>query len=402
MSNRSQTANAGQPDIYGRRPHFCAGALVLAMAWGGVPGAACADAIFLQNGESIDGSIVDATRNTVIVRRAMGGMRQMPIQDIAGVRLDLAEGEPITGQFLRWVEGVHEVRSGGDLVRISAGRILTRERHDPATTPPPSLLPRPLLPQPGEEPAFRAAGPTTTAPEDAPAEFTRAQAVAAEVAPAKDPAAVASAANISGAEDSPAVAAPTPVGPTRTAAAPGGVARIVNPVAEGGIADIIPAEVSAATATPAAVAVPEAAPAVAVPSAASTAKARIAKTAAAEATSQPEAGRDDQRIAVRGTIGPAEAGAGGIVFRIELSRPADQPVVLIYGTVDGTAQAGRDYEPQQGLVTLTPGSRSADLRVPLIGHPHPRDVGFELFLMADPKVANVIDQRIAATIPAAD
>jgi hypothetical protein len=228
---------------------------------------------------------------------------------------------------------------------------------------------------------------------------------------------VVSATSISRTKNTPAVAAPIPVGPTRIAAAPGAVAPVADPAAEIGVTDITPAEDSAAAVTPAAVAVPETSPAVVAPSEASTAEADTAKSAAAEvsatevsvpeisateADSQPEAGRDDQRLAVRGTVDPAEAGADGIVFRIELSRPAEQPVVLIYGTVDGTAKAGKDYEPQQGVVTLTPGSRSADVRVPLIEHPHPRNAGFELFLMADPKVAKVVDQRITATIPAAN
>ena len=91
------------------------------------------------------------------------------------------------------------------------------------------------------------------------------------------------------------------------------------------------------------------------------------------------------RSGVRGTVASAEAGVDGIVFRIELSRPAEQPVRLIYGTVDGTAKAGKDYEAQQGVVTLTPGTRSADVRVPLLEHSHPGNAGFELFLIADPR-----------------
>ena len=74
--------------------------------------------------------------------------------------------------------------------------------------------------------------------------------------------------------------------------------------------------------------------------------------------------------------------------------------MLIYGTVDGTARAGTDYEPQQGVITLAPGTRSTQVRVPLIDHQRPRDdARFELFLTADPKVVEVVDQRITATIP---
>ena len=117
----------------------------------------------------------------------------------------------------------------------------------------------------------------------------------------------------------------------------------------------------------------------------------------------PKAESDPEPVAVKASVDPAAAGAAGMVFRIELSRPAEQTVVLIYGTVDGTAKAGQDYEAQQGVVTLAPGTRSAEVHVPLIEHQPPRDEArFELFLAADPKVAEVVDQRITATIQGGD
>jgi Calx-beta domain len=117
----------------------------------------------------------------------------------------------------------------------------------------------------------------------------------------------------------------------------------------------------------------------------------------------PQAQGDGRRLAVRASVGAAAAGADDLVFRIELSRPAEQTVVLIYGTVDGTAVAGKDYEPQQGVVTLARGSKSAEVHVPLIKNRRAReDARFELFLTADPKVAEVVDQRISATVPAAN
>jgi hypothetical protein len=52
------------------------------------------------------------------------------------------------------------------------------------------------------------------------------------------------------------------------------------------------------------------------------------------------------------------------------------------------------------VIALAPGTRSTQVRVPLIDHQRPRDdARFELFLTADPKVVQVVDQRITATVP---
>jgi hypothetical protein len=122
-----------------------------------------------------------------------------------------------------------------------------------------------------------------------------------------------------------------------------------------------------------------------------------------EKPAAPNAEGESRTVAVKGSVDPAETGADGMVFKIELSRPAEQMVVLIYGTLDGTAKAGRDYEPRQGVITLAPGAESGEVNVPLIEHqPSKGDKRFELFLIADPKVAEVVDDRIIATIKGAD
>jgi hypothetical protein len=119
--------------------------------------------------------------------------------------------------------------------------------------------------------------------------------------------------------------------------------------------------------------------------------------AAVDENQSPATG-EKQGLAVRASVDPAEPGAANMVFKIELSRPAEQTVVLIYGTVEGTAKAGEDFEPKQGIVTLAPGSESAEVHVPLIESPSQGEKSFELFLTADPKVAEIVDRRIIATI----
>jgi RNase P/RNase MRP subunit p29 len=256
---------------------------LLVVAWIGASVAAGADTIVLKSGEVVQGSMVQATRNTLVVRRAIGGMHQMPLQDIREVRLELARGEQISGQLLSWADGVYQLRSGDEVIRISKGSILSREPREEATGQPPG---EPSL-RAGEEPTV------TTAP--------------------------APAASVTG------------------------------------------------------------------------------ETAALTAASHGRA------VTVKVSVDSAEKGARGMIFKIELSRLAEQPVVLIYGTLDGTAKAGRDYEPRQGMITLAPGTASAEVRVPLIEHqPTKGDMQFELFLTTDPEVAEIEDERTIATIQGDD
>jgi RNase P/RNase MRP subunit p29 len=298
MRNRTKVAIDPTRDARARRVGPRAWALaILVSAWAGVADTVLADTFVLRSGEPIEGAIVQATRNTLTIRRAIGGMHQMSIQGIEEVRIDLAQGERISGQLLGWAEGVYQIRSGSEVVRIREGSILSRApiEAEPSRTPPP---------RPRETRTVE----TAAAPAASAAQRISANGVAANRANAELP----------------------------------------------------PAEIAAARATES----------------------------------------DSQSVALEASVDPAEAGTAALVFNIELSRPAEQTIVLIYGTVDGTARAGTDYEPQQGVITLAPGTRSAQVRVPLTNHRRRRDdTRFELFLTADPRVVQVVDQRVIAVIP---
>jgi RNase P/RNase MRP subunit p29 len=284
MRDRTRMTISPGRGTQGRRAGLRAWALaILVVSWTGAADSARADSFVLKSGELVEGSIIQGTRNTLIIRRTIGGMHQMPLRDIAEVRIDRAQGEPISGQMLSWADGVYQIRSGGEVVRVSEGRILSREPREEATGQPPG---EPSL-RAGEEPTV------TTAP------------------------------------------------------------------------------VPAASVT--------------------------GETAALTAASHGRA------VTVKASVDSAEKGARGMIFKIELSRPAEQPVVLIYGTLDGTAKAGTDYEPRQGMITLAPGTTSAEVQVPLIEHqPTKGDMQFELFLTTDPEVAEIEDERTIATIQGHD
>jgi RNase P/RNase MRP subunit p29 len=318
---------------------------ILVSTWTGAWGAARADTFVLKSGEPIEGSIVQATRNTLIIRRAIGGMHQMSIRGVAKVRIDLVRGERVSGQLLSWADGVYQIRSVGEVVRISEGRILSRAplEAEPSPAPPP---------RPREERTVE----TAAAPAASAARRISAEGIAAHGGVARMPAAEVAAPR-KAKSDSQAVAVEAAAAPAARAAQRVGAKDIA---VNRGSAEMPTAGVAAAR----------------------------------------EASSDSEAVALEASVDPAEAGSAGMVFRIELSRPAEQTIVLIYGTVDGTARAGTDYEPQQGVIALAPGTRSTQVRVPLIDHQRPRDdARFELFLTADPKVVQVVDQRITATIP---
>jgi hypothetical protein len=350
---------------------------VLLTMWAAASSEVRAERIVLKSGEVIEGSIVDATRNTVIIRRSIGGMRQMRIQDIEEVRLDLAPGREIAGQFLSWADGVYEVREGDQIVRVSESGILSREPRQEAER---QLARRPPSRPTGQQTVTAIAAPPAptagqTAAQESEGQNQSEAAVAAETQTADE------------VETQTATDAET-----QTA---GDAERQTAGDAERQTADEAETE-----------------PGGAVSSAAGDAESQAGDTdsqALAKAESRDAAGAESAAVgdqgspAVKASVDPPEPGARSMVFKIELSRPAAQTVVLIYGTVDGTAKAGEDYEPQQGMVTLTPGAKSAEVRVPLIAdRPENGDKRFELVLMADPKVADVVDRRVIATIKGTD
>ena len=394
MSKR-RAATSGAARRRGCRPGLAAPVLaLLVMTWTGAPGDVRADTIVLKSGEVLEGSIIDATRNTVIVQRAVGGMRQMPIRDIAEVRLELARGQRVAGQLLGWADGVYQVRSGGQVMRIAEGDILSPEAGEEATGQPPrDLPPRPIGPQT----VRMAAAPAASAPEGTAAD--RAASVREQVAaqrPAGEPrtqaageeqsAAAAEEPDAAGEEQSPAAGEQqSPAGDEELSAA---VGEEQSPAAG-------EEQSLAAGEEPNAAVGEEQGPAAGEEPSAAVGEER--SLAAVDEKQSPATG-EKQSLAVRASADPAEPGAANMVFKIELSRPAEQTVVLIYGTVEGTAKAGEDFEPKQGIVTLAPGSESAEVQVPLIESPSKGEKSFELFLTADPKVAEIVDRRISATI----
>lgn len=88
-----------------------------------------------------------------------------------------------------------------------------------------------------------------------------------------------------------------------------------------------------------------------------------------------------------------------LAFKLKLSRPAQQPIIVIFTTFDGTAVAGVDYERMDGTFTFEPGTVLAELRASLIDDQlSESDEYFGLFLVVDPNVVDVGTEPIHGII----
>ena len=88
-----------------------------------------------------------------------------------------------------------------------------------------------------------------------------------------------------------------------------------------------------------------------------------------------------------------------VAFNIELSKPSQSSVVLIYATIDGTAVNGQDYEANRGVVVIKAGEQSARIEAPVIDDSEREEQEhLQLFLTVDPTVATVETRQIIATI----
>ena len=63
---------------------------------------------------------------------------------------------------------------------------------------------------------------------------------------------------------------------------------------------------------------------------------------------QPPGARGTRSLAVKASLDSAASGAENMVFRIELSQPAEQTIVLIYGTVRRHGQGGQGLRAAAG------------------------------------------------------
>ncbi len=94
----------------------------------------------------------------------------------------------------------------------------------------------------------------------------------------------------------------------------------------------------------------------------------------------------ERRIFPKIIVGASQGEENGaaLVFDVSLSKPIDVEILLLYSTVDGTAEAGSDYEALQGSLLLKPGDTKAEVRIPVVDDQLAEsDESFELLVTSD-------------------
>jgi Calx-beta domain len=302
----------------------------------------------LDSGETFEGAIIHATRNTLTIRPAIGGIRQIPVGRLEQVQATTADGQTLRGRYHGWAHGRAGIEVGSEVLWLENDRVVARtslappvlaEGGPPAPAEPMST---PAVEVPAREPAETWSASESVATEPA--------SVVAETEPASAYAAIEPA--IASAVTEPA-SPPAPARPDdRTAAS------VVAPM-----------------------------PAMPVPEPA----------AGAETVALPQ----PELPAVRVTVAPDEVTekSGEIVFTLELSRPIDDLLVVIYSTVDGAAHAGADYQASQGIVSLLPGATREQLRTTVLDDGEAEgDEEFQLFVATNPDLTEVAQQWLRVTI----
>ncbi len=303
---------------------------------------AAAELFTLENGEQLEGTIVHATRNTIIILRDIGGIRQVRVKELTEIAITARDGRQLVGRFVGWADGVYELDADDRVLRVQDGAVIAATEIEPTIGP---ALTSPV--ETATSPAIETAPATATATPQIETEPTVTAAAEPKTAiepPAPEPTEIPSAAT-----------APVGESPVEEPA----VAETEPPADEGEIAALDQDEV---------------------------------ETPPAVAEGQP-------RLAIDASAEPVTESVTALVFVVKLSRPAKRSVVVIYATVDGTAKAGTDYEPQQGVITLEPGTTTAELYTPLIDDDQAEgEEHFRLFLSTDPTVADVSAKQVRAVI----
>jgi hypothetical protein len=394
------------------------GMTVLASA---VASSALADSLYLKNGQVIEGKILKGTLNTLTLSKG-GSLQLASFDSVERVVIDMADGSKLAGVPLSWIDGMLELRSDGDVVRVADGVILEEEVIETET----ATTEEPAAGEPAEVvsiqglPSF-----AMTSGETMVGEILHATGSVLTIRSVNGSARPLSRAQVEsvsitdsdGADHSGelldwdagvyrlkvgehevlaglGVDAQARPSQTELAQEPAAEAPEVPVAAESEQADA--AALPASTSEPSAI---EAEPAAASDVGAGgpvneTAVAALSSDDAVEA-----ADPDDQRHHIETLVDAIDEDGENVVVKFQLSKPATRPLVVLYAATEASAKAGEDFEAKSGVITFSTGSSNAEVQVPIIDDGEGEESEtFNLFLSGDPESIAFGQRQIAVTI----
>ncbi len=368
---------------------------MLAMA---VPDA-LGDEILLHGGGKLEGSIVEATGNILVIRRPAGGVQQVVRRLVAGISVPLEDGSAISGELVSWDDGTHRIRTGDGVVGIRAGQILggkvvTAEGDGTRSSETKAGLPASL-----NSPAQR----QSYVPPPIYILRNGATLVGRAI----------------GFQD-PLLTVRRATGGQRTLRV-GDIRQVVIRDSHGGslagelidwsegIFELRVDEQLIRVADGAIIGEADGGSDIGGPLEALPKKAghrvddEVAIAAVAPATTDQtndptSAASGGEKIIMSASAEPTNEQDGAVVFTLQLSRPAPQAIVVIYSILEETADRD-DIGKGSGVITIQAGADTAEVRIPLVDDEvQEGSESFRLFLSSDPMLIELASNRIVALI----
>jgi len=424
----------------------------LAVLVGGTAGLAHADSFYLQNGEVVEGTVVQGTLNTLMLGTGTA-IRPTSFNLIERVVLDLSDGSELSGELLSWKDGVFEVRAAGEVLRVADGKVLGSDgiangetsiavvapsapaaSEGETVNPPEQLIVMRSLPifvlKSGDSIVGRilhATGSVLTIRPEGGATTPISRAQIETVNFESEDGNVLSGKLVDWVDG---VYQLELGGRQITANLPDDV--VTAPSQQSLLAVAEPEEDT----QPAAPVVAEAAPVVVEseqPDAAAslvavdresliqelgdlaathdengvgvggpaneTDVAVLVDNEPTEATAVPAAKVMASQHLIQTEVEAVDESGVAVVFKFQLDKPATRPLVVLYAATEASAKAGEDFESKSGVITFSTGSSYAEVQVPIIDDDQNEgEEEFNLFLSGDPETIAFSERQIAVTI----
>lgn len=115
------------------RPRSVLVSLVIAVicSFGSAHGAT----LITVDGASVEGEVISATDDAIVIRRSIGGVEQMEIDSIDEVRIETDDGKTIVGEFLSWADGSYRLKIDDSLLTVRFNGEFTAVPSAKQTTP---------------------------------------------------------------------------------------------------------------------------------------------------------------------------------------------------------------------------------------------------------------------------